>query len=271
MTLQDNLIGKHPLNELGSWLKAEDLRCSDLKRHRYLEVDSSFHTEAIELISKWLLQYHLSEGKQKMIERKQKILEKYDFKEFAKKLHVFPESDKTRKGNFGEVILSEYLSLTSGVEILIYKLHYNPNIDQSMKGDDVLLVDDKTILLGESKFRSQPSKSAVEEAAEGMGDKLTLPLSLTFIADRLFDQGNIELGEMIFNIHLEMGKKDDMDIKNIGFLLSTKNVRNIVERNLSAKNSNFIFISLGIENPVTFLEEAFARAENLLRGGLDEA
>lgn len=266
MTIQDDMIGKHPESILGKWLKHEDTNCSDLKRHRYLEVDSCHRDEAIKSVTDWLIRYHLSEGKKKMIRKKQEILEKHDFAEYAQSLHILPKSDKTQKGNLGEIILSEYLSQASGIQILVYKLHYNPNIDQSMKGDDVLLVNESKVLLGESKFRSTPNKRAVEAASELMRDKLTLPMSLGFIADRLFEQGNDEFGELIFDLQFKMSSID-IDIKNIGFLLSTKNVRGIVENSLSSPNSDFIFISLGMDDPVGFLKTAFDHAEKILVEG----
>lgn len=269
MTIQDSMIGKHPESIFGKWLKHEDTTCSDLKRHRYLEVDSCNSDEAIKSVSNWLIRYHLSEGKKNMIRKKQEILKKHEFDEYAQSLRIFPKSDKTQKGNFGEIILSEYLSQASGIQVLVYKLHYNPNIDQSMKGDDVLLVNQSKVLLGESKFRSTPNKRAVEEASDFMRDKLTLPMSLGFIADRLFEQGNEEYGELIFDLQIKMSSKD-IDIKNIGFLLSTKNVRDIVENNISSPNSDFIFISLGIDDPVGFLKTAFDHAENILLEGSHE-
>ncbi len=84
-----------------------------------------------------------------------------------------------------------------------------------MKGDDVLLVNEREILLGESKFRSAPSKQAVMEASD-MKDELTLPISLGFLADRLFELGYEDLSDKIFDLQIDLTKKD-ISIKNIGF------------------------------------------------------
>lgn len=59
--------------------------------------------------------------------------------------------------------------------------------------------------------------------------------------------------------HLSKSKKE---------LLSTKLIKNHVERNMSSTNKNFIFISLGMDNPVDFMEEAFKRAEELVMGAV---
>jgi hypothetical protein len=264
MTLQDEIIGKHPSKGLFfDWIECQDTECTDRKRHRYLSEKNENREQAIGTIANWLVTYHLSDNKRMALRKKQRILKKYDFEEYAKSLHVFPNADKTKKGNFGEVILTEYLSQVSGIKVLIFKLHYNPNVDQSMKGDDVLLVNENKIILGESKFRATPSKEAVKEASQLMNNTLVLPMSLGFIADILFDKGQIELAEKILDIQYSMSRTT-FDIKNIGFLLSTKLVKDHVERNMDSSNKDFLFISLGIDNPVGFMDLAFSRAEELL-------
>ena len=88
-------------------------------------------------------------------------------------------------------------------------------------------------------------------------------MSLGFIADILFEQDQVELAEQILDIQYKMSKTA-FDIKNIGFLLSTKLVKDHVERNMDSINKDFLFISLGIDNPVEFMELAFTRAKELL-------
>lgn len=264
MTLQDEIIGKHPEDDpFCEWIEHQDTECTNRKRHRYLSEKNENRQHAIETIANSLAMYHLSKSKRMALCKKQKILEKYDFEEYAKSLHVFPNADKTKKGNFGEVILTEYLSKVSGIEVLIFKLHYNPNVDQSMKGDDVLLINENKIILGESKFRANPSKEAVEEASHLMSNTLALPMSLGFISDILFEQGRLELAEEILDIQYRMSRTN-FDIKNIGFLLSTKQVKYYVEKYMDSNNQDFLFISLGINDPVEFMNLAFSRAEELL-------
>lgn len=264
MKLQDKMIGQHP-NEgiFFDWLVCHDTDCTSKKRHRYLEEKDAKRQNAIETVASWLVTYHLNESKKSILCKKKEILKNNDFEEYAKTLHVLPTADKTKKGNLGEVILTEYLSQVSGLDVLIYKLRYNPNVDQSMKGDDVLLVNENKIILGESKFRSFPSKKAVDDASVSMKNTLALPISLGFIADRLYDQNQIELAEKIYDIQFKLSKAN-FDIKNIGFLLSTKSVKDYVEKNMDSDNKDFIFISFGIDKPVEFMELAFKRAEELL-------
>jgi len=264
LTQQDKMIGKHPEEGIFfEWIDSIDTPCTDTKRHRHLFANEHKNNEAIELIANWLVLYHLTDNKKRALVKKKNILSRYDFRDYASELHILPTADKTKKGNLGEIILTEYLSQTTGIDVLVYKLRYNSNVDQSMKGDDVLLVDENRIFLGESKFRSTPSKKVIEEASKSMKNSLALPISLGFISDRLFEEGKDELAEKILDIQFKLSKSK-LNIKNIGFVLSTNSVKDFVEKNMNSSNNDFIFISLGIENPIVLMESAFKRANDLI-------
>lgn len=264
MTTQEKIIGKHPNRGIYfEWTECEDTECTNTKRHRQLLAKENSREQAINQMAEWLVLYHLSDAKKVLLNRKKVILEKYDFAEYAKMLHVFPQTDKTKKGNLGEVILTEYLSQTTGISILIYKLRYNPNVDQSMKGDDVLLVGTNRIIVGESKFRSNATKQAVDKTAEIMKSSLALPLSLGFIADRLFEQGLFDLSAQIQEMQINLGKAE-IDIKNAALLLSTNDIGSYVEKHMDSTNQDFVFISLGMDDPPGFMEATFSKANELL-------
>lgn len=99
----------------------------------------------------------------------------------------------TRRGNFCEVLAAEYGIIQMGFEVPIRRLRYNPNPDQSMKGDDVLgfrfpqVHGSGAVLVGESKYRSNRSPSAVRNAVEKAYRSLCLsqrsyPVSMDFVA-----------------------------------------------------------------------------------------
>ncbi|GEB27487.1 Uncharacterised protein [Enterococcus casseliflavus] len=267
MTIQDDMIGKHPDDGIfHDWIRHEDTKCSISKRHRALSEINDYREKATIDVAKWLIKYHLSDRSRDSLKRKKEILEKYDFDEYANSLKIFPVADKTKKGNFGEVLLTEYLSKTSGIEVLVFKLRFNPNPDQSMKGDDVLLVDENRVIVGESKFRTIPNGRAVKAACENMDKELMLPISLGFVADRLYEAGETELASKIDDIQFKLSKST-MDIKNVGFLISTQNTKRNVERSLEISNKDFIFVSLGIDNPKEFMEVVFEKAKELVREG----
>ncbi|OFI06663.1 hypothetical protein CLOACE_08180 [Clostridium acetireducens DSM 10703] len=266
-TKQDKMIGKHPIKNsiFADWLICNDMDCTEKKIHRSLIENSDCTDQAIEEIAKWLINFHLTRRKKDLLDKKKVLLKKYEFHEYADSLHIFPLTDKTQKGNLGEVILTQYLHDTSGIDIVFYKLRYNPNVDQSMKGDDVLLVDDKKILLGESKFRKKAGKNVVDEISKNFATKLTLPISLSFIADRLYDEGNHELSDKISEIETVLSK-GKIDIKNIGFILSDYSAHVSVEKHMNSQNKDFIMITLNVDNVLDLLNKSFERAKEKIKG-----
>ena len=63
-----------------------------------------------------------------------------DFDKFVESQSLLPKVEVTQKGNVAEIILVEYLRETTSLSPIIHKLRYNTNVEQSMKGDDVLLL-----------------------------------------------------------------------------------------------------------------------------------
>lgn len=267
--IQELMIGEHPNDDsvFSNWLICNDTECTEGKIHRSLVEDIEYREQAIDEISNFLINHHLSNRNRSLLERKRSILKKYDFKEYAEKLNIIPNADKTKKGNLGEVILSEYLQKTTGIDILIYKLRYNSNLDQAMKGDDVLLVNEEKILIGESKYRSNSDKGVLSEISKNFGNSLTLPISLSFIADRLYEEGKLELSDMITEIEYNLPKRN-IKIKYVGFIISTSSAHRVVEKHMSSSNKDFIMVTLNIDNPKNFLEEAFKGAKMKIEGAV---
>ena len=125
-----------------------------------------------------------------------RLKEKYGslgFEKYAEQHRKLPVADKVKKGNATEILLTDYVQTTQGKEFIkVFKLKYNPNVDQAIKGDDTLMVDlfeengnEKIkIYLGESKFRKTPAKDVIEDITNSLS-KDTLPLSYTFLVEEI--------------------------------------------------------------------------------------
>jgi len=275
MTEQERLIGEHPQTShiLGEWLAHTDYPTTASKKHRKLEENDGLRNQAINNIADWIVSHHIVEQKIDALERKALILQKYDFDEYVKLLRLLPSDENTMKGNVAEIILVEYLQESSGLSPIIHKLRYNPNVNQAMKGDDVLLFNpdnvSEKIIYGESKYRSTPSKQAIEEAVSNLEGSKRLPVSIGFVADRLFEMGDSELADQLLDIQ-NLLKDDRIDVNNVGFLLSTKSTTpsndtsTQVERHLNTTNPNLVFISLGLDDPIEIVEESFKLANERL-------
>jgi hypothetical protein len=143
------------------------------------------------------------------------------------RLRRFPTNPFTQKGNLAEIILAEYVEATSGIILPVYRLRYNPNVDQSMKGDDVLAfdldADPVRIVIGEAKFRGASSGTAAKEIVDSLlrSYKGGLPASLQFVADRLFEEGKTELGKKILGCAL-LFAQEKLQLNYVGLLLSDR-------------------------------------------------
>lgn len=269
MTKQEKLIGKHPDNskQIGKWLSSKDIPPSDTKCHRELKEVNAQDDELIEWMARKLIDHHYTDF------RLNKLKEKFGslgFTKYAEQHKKFPSVDKVKKGNATEIILTDYIQTTLNKELIkVFKLKYNPNVDQAIKGDDTLMIDlfeekgkEKIrIFLGEAKFRKTPSKKAIQDITDSLS-KDTLPLSYTFLVEETA-KSNEPLAEKLDEFIVE-DIKDKGDLIYTGLLLSNEKTSEKVEENLNSDNDNLVFISIGIDNPEKFINTAFTKAEELI-------
>lgn len=282
-TEQEILIGVHPVTPhiYGMWWESTDLPTVGNKKHRKLEEIVGVRNTAVDQLAKWIVSYHVHSHSLKVIEqkkleeRKKAILSKHGLERYIDKMRLLPKADKTKKGNLGEIVLIEYLKESKGFVPIIHKLQYNPNSDQSMKGDDVLLFNPKDlyseVIYGECKFRSTPSKKVVEDIVENLQGMKRLPVSMEFIANILEDRGQTDLADSITELHIKV-ESGVVPVTNVGFLISTKSdarpgedTTKQVEKYLNATNHRLVMISLGVDNPVQIVEDAFYKADSMLK------
>ncbi|MHB8963411.1 MAG: Hachiman antiphage defense system protein HamA, partial [Saccharofermentanales bacterium] len=181
----------------------------------------------------------------------------------------YPQNAITQKANFAEIFLAEYLHSTTEAQIPVYRLRYNPNVEQSMKGDDVLLFDMDSepvrIIVGEAKFRGTPSKQVVLDIVEGLirSNRIGLPVSLMFVADRLFEERKYDLAKKVQNCAL-LFATNLLKIDYVGLLMSNHNASNPVNTHTTNELRNLLMISLKTQSPDAIVQQAFMRLEGLL-------
>lgn len=261
---QSKLIGEHPSSGIFfDWFECEDTPASAKKKHRKLTNKGIANSELVNYLSDCILRHHATPSRLARIEEKKKILAKHSFNEYLEGKIPFPViSSKTQKGNLGEIILAEYLSASTNLELLVYKLRYNPNVEQSMKGDDILLFDkddiQSKVILGEAKFRETRSKKALDDIISSLSTK-NLPISLTFVCDRLVEMGEIALADEIdvltSNLH-----NSNTPITYVGFYHSDANAYETVELHLKSENKNLVVLSYSENNPSQIVQDSFNEA-----------
>lgn len=263
MSKQSKLIGEHPKSGIFfEWCNYSDSSISR-KNYRKLTDSGIDRSILIEQMSEWIIKHHTSSKNLERFEKKKSILLKHEFKQYVEERMPFPINNfTTQKGNLGEIILAEYLKSSSELELLIYKFRFNPNVEQSMKGDDILLFDKDNIkdkiIMGESKYRTTPDKSVIEDIMEALS-KDNLPISLTFVRDRLDELDEEDTAEQIDDLISEIYKQD-VPIVYVGFIHSNHNIESYVKRHFNSDNENLVLISYGEKNPTDLIKKSFDKA-----------
>lgn len=139
-----------------------------------------------------------------------------------------PQHQNTCTGNLMEILACE-LSKRNGYEFPILKLRFNPNQNQSMKGDDVLgfqfsTGDDNNqiVLIGECKFRSNFSTEAVSSAYEALKNGFRpFPASIEFVATLLSLNGEAGKAAAIRQIRNQLASNSEYIIRKYLLMIGT--------------------------------------------------
>lgn len=256
------IIGPHPLppHPCGIHLAATDQHTVHSVPHRVLDNGTMQDAKFIAVMTQWILKHHVSPD---ALERDQLRREALARQRLVDPVQRFPANSKTQKGNWAEILLAEYVMASGEAQLPVYRLRYNPNVDQSMKGDDVLAFDLESnpvrVLVGESKFRSTPSRQAVEELVHALEKSHSgnIPASLQFVADRLFESGNNELGEKVAACN-GLFAQGRLRLDYVGLLVSSKDAHSHVQKNAQSKIHRLAVISLALKNPGNVVADSFA-------------
>lgn len=265
----DAILGSHPSTPdvLAECLTATNALTDHGAPHRKLNEVTGKRKTLVKATREMLITHHLSEETINREKKRAKAFANLGFKNQAAKVKRFPTNDTTQKGNLAEIILAEYVVASANTSLPVYRLRYNPNVDQSMKGDDVLAFDlegtPTRLIVGEAKFRKTSSAQVVEELINNLSrSKLNgLPTSLTFVLDRLYESGNQDLAEKVENCIL-LFAKGKLELSYVGFLMSDTAASRHVKENGTAAIDRFAIISFGLDAPEKLVEQCFKDLES---------
>ena len=258
------VIGKHPSppNVFGDAFVAVDHATVTMVAHRALAERSGGRAIAISGIREMIIRHHASPQQLARSKAESDALQRLGMAPLLQGMGRFPANPQTRKGNLAEIVLAEYVAATTPLKVPVYRLRYNPNVEQSMKGDDVLAfdldADPVRVVVGEAKFRAQSTRQAVEEIVQGLerSRKAGIPISLLFVADRLFDEGRNDLGRRVLECAtlFALGK---LQIDYVGFLLSDEGSASRVDNATPVTTRRLAMVSLGVSDPVAIADACF--------------
>jgi len=265
----EQVIGLHPLapHPCGIHFAATDQDTAHTLPHRRLD-DGPLQPEAFTAsMAHWIVTHHV---RPEAIERdriRREALARQGLPDPTPS--CLPTSDKTQKGNWAEILLAEYVAVSCGAQLPVYRLRYNTNVDQSMKGDDVLAFDLDSdpvrVLVGEAKFRSTPTKDVVEDLVGALvkSHSGNIPASLQFVANQLFESGKNELGQKVAECNA-LFAQGRLRLDYVGLLVSKKTVHKYVHDNANSSASRLVVISLGLTDPAGLVAASFAGAGGLV-------
>lgn len=259
-------LGPHPSakHPFGRYLTAIDSLTQNKRPHRALREIAKQRSSIVKAVHEMLTRHHASPEALERTRRRVAALKALGYDNIAGREGAcrFPMSETTRKGNLAEVVLAEYVVAASGVDLPVYRLRYNPNVEQSMKGNDVLAFDLNSkpvrIIVGEAKFRVIPTTADVQKIAEALlrSYRAGIPTSLQFVADRLYEQGRNNLAERIEDCALLFVQRR-LHIDYVGLLLSNTDVEKRVRKGTPNTLRNLVMLSLSLKNPDQFAEACF--------------
>lgn len=258
------VLGAHPAlpHPFGQVLDAKDGLTASEARHRTLVERDGLRKATVGHLREMLVRHHVSPDALRRSAEQREALKRLGFDAQQARLGRFPANPTTQKGNLAEVVLAEYVVAANGVALPVYRLRYNPNVDQAMKGDDVLAFDldatPPTVLVGEAKFRGASSAAAVKEIVEGLlrSFKGGLPASLQFVADRLFEQGETELGAKVLDC-ARLFALGELRIDYVGLLLSDTKASQRVNDATPKSLRRLAVISFGVQEPDALVEACY--------------
>lgn len=258
------LIGAHPSatsHALGDYFDHLDEVTSTQVPHRALVEIASNRGKAVAFMKQALVRHHASREQLQRTQQIRDVMQRQGLSVPAS-LSRFPRTDTTRKGNFAEVVLAEYVTATSSLQLPVYRLRHNPNVDQSMKGDDVLAFDldsdPMRILVGEAKFRKTPSAAAVSEIVDGLLRSFhnAVPVSLQFVADSLYAAQRPDLGKRVAECALRIGE-GRLRVDYVGLLFSNGRAAEYVRNSSLQSFRNLLILSANVSDPSQLVEDSF--------------
>jgi hypothetical protein len=257
------ILGVHPddTTPFGRVFAAADRITPAKLPHRGLSLKNGKHTVATSSIRTMLVKHHASPEAITRSKSQLAAMKRLGVSP-PKPLSRFPTNPATRKGNLAEVVLAEYITAATDSTLPVYRLRYNPNVDQSMKGDDVLAFDlDSSpirVIVGEAKFRAVSTNSSVQEIVAGLlrSFKGGLPASLQFVADRLFDGGQSELGERVMAC-ATLFARGQLRLDYVGMLVSDNKAGERVDSVRPGQLRQLAIISLGLNDPDALVDGCY--------------
>lgn len=179
-----------------------------------------------------------------------------------------PVGAKARSGDMGEILAANYIAMNTPYDVGIFKLRWSDHREMAMRGDDILAIWQPqfgpiTFLKGEVKSRAALNKRTVDEARKALASSngRPTPHALAFLADRLFETGQIDLAQTIDDFQLKTGIQISQ-MRHLMFMFTGNNPTALLTANLTAYTGKIrqIAVGLRVSSHQIFIKEIFEKA-----------
>lgn len=173
----------------------------------------------------------------------------------ADKLRIrIPETKKTRSGDIGEVLATDYIEEQIGYNVPIRKLRWRDHRNMAMRGDDVIGIIVNTqnqtleFLKAEAKGNQRLSRAVLEKAREELDSNngKPTPHALSFIAERLRETGNTGLCDLIEKAQLVSGISQ-YQVKHLLFTVTQSDPSRLQKEAFDNYTGTIPQISIGVQ------------------------
>jgi hypothetical protein len=164
-----------------------------------------------------------------------------------------PTATNIRSGDLGEILASSYVEEFTSYSIVIRRLRWKDHRNMAMRGDDIIGVESNNpasqikFLKGEAKSSVSLTMRTLAEARQALdnNDGLPSPHSLSFLADRLHDEGQSALALLIDQANLVDGIRA-AQVLHLIFVFSGNNPMPLLKKELSSYRGGFSQRSVGV-------------------------
>lgn len=193
------------------WLDVDDTSVAGRTFKQYRGIERTGSRKIIQpLLAQAIHDHHINRSR---IADRLKALDNTQAAEFF--AEEMPRSANTRKGNFGEVVASEHLIQRYGFAMPVLKLRYRDSHNLPMRGEDIVAfeVDNDgrivQLAIGEAKAIVLFRRATVREAHARLKSAFNpRPMTLSMLANILYDRGEDSLGQQLDDISIALTKGD---------------------------------------------------------------
>lgn len=186
-----------------------------------------------------------------------------------------PQTKRIRSGDLGEILGTEYIDSQTQYTVPIKKLRWKDHREMAMRGEDVIGIEvfenaqRPNFLKTEAKSRAALGRQVLEDArlALDADDGRPAPHALAFVGDRLREEGDSVLADVIDDVQLKDGiAKHQME--HLLFTFTGSNPNNLQKEILETYDGDIrqLAVGLRIKTHQKFIANVFEEVEN----GLDD-